>query len=61
MDDRWLTPAQVAERLQVTERTIYAWLSAGALRGAKIGRIWRIPESALQALLDVRMNSREGR
>jgi acetyl-CoA synthetase len=61
LDERLLTPSQVADRLQVTERTIYSWLGAGSLKGIKIGRIWRIPENALQAFLNVQMSKHGGR
>lgn len=49
-----LTPAQVAERLQVTERTVYKWLSNGELPAAKLGRVWRISEQQLQKFIDER-------
>ena len=39
MGDTLLTPEQVAQRLQVTERTVYKWLSEGRLKGTKLGAI----------------------
>ena len=42
MDEKLLTPAQAAERLQVTERTVYQWLRQGKLPGHRLGRLWRI-------------------
>ena len=42
MDEKLLTPAQAAERLQVTERTVYQWLRHGTLPGHRLGRLWRI-------------------
>jgi excisionase family DNA binding protein len=50
-EDVLLTPAQVAARLQVTERTVCDWLKNGGLRGVKLGRIWRVSPSALEALV----------
>ena len=44
-----LTPAQVAQRLQVTERTVAGWLRTGRLPGVKLGRLWRVHPAALQA------------
>ena len=32
---------QVAERLQVTERTVYGWLRRGKLPALKLGRLRR--------------------
>jgi len=46
-----LTPEQVAERLQVKERTVLDWLRAGDLRGLKIGRLWRVPPEDLEKFL----------
>lgn len=48
--DRFLTAEQVAEMMQVHLGTVRAWLRSGQLRGVKVGRVWRVPESALRAL-----------
>jgi excisionase family DNA binding protein len=58
MADTLLTPEQVAQRLQVTERTVYKWLSEGRLKGTKLGRLWRIRPEDLEAYLDP--NGRNG-
>ena len=50
MSTELLTPAQVAKRLRVSERTVYAWLHSGRLSGRKVGRRWRVTEDALAAL-----------
>ena len=44
MNDQALTPAQVAERLQVSLFTVQRWLRQGKLKGFKVGRLWRIKE-----------------
>ncbi len=46
-----LTPAQVAAHLQVTERTVCDWLKKGRLHGVKLGRLWRVPPSAVAELV----------
>lgn len=51
-EKKLLTPAQVAERLQVTERAVYAWLREGRLRGLRAGRLWRVREEDLEAFLN---------
>ena len=51
MNTPLLTPLQVAERLQVSEHTVYGWLRSGRLRGEKVGRLWRVPEEAVEAFL----------
>ena len=52
MNEKLLTPEQVAERLQVTERTVYGWLRRGKLPALKLGRLWRIRPQDLEACLD---------
>ncbi|TMB70116.1 MAG: helix-turn-helix domain-containing protein [Chloroflexi bacterium] len=51
MNEKLLTPEQVAERLQVTERTVYDWLRRGKLPALKLGRLWRIRPEDLEAFL----------
>lgn len=46
-DERLLTIAQVAERLQLTENTIRKYVRAGSLPALKAGRVWRVRESDL--------------
>ena len=47
MAEIYLTPEQVAERLQLSPITIRRQLKRGVLRGIKKGRVWRVPESAV--------------
>ncbi len=51
-----LTPAQIAQRLQLNERTITQWLRKGYLRGFKLGKEWRIYQDDLNAFLEARAN-----
>ena len=41
------TPEEVAERLRVSRRAVYQWLTMGKLVGMKAGQGWRITEDAL--------------
>ncbi len=52
MNEKLLTPAQVAERLQITERTVYEWIRGGRLPALKLGRLWRIRQDELEAFLE---------
>jgi len=52
MNEKLLTPEQVAERLQVTERTVYGWLRRGKLPALKLGRLWRIRPDDLETFLE---------
>lgn len=51
-DPNYLTPAQVAEELQVTVVTVRRWINFGALRASKAGpRRWMVRRSDLDAFL----------
>lgn len=56
MEEKLHTPAQVAERLQVSERTVYRWIDSGELKAVKLGRLWRIQEPDLKDFLNKRSN-----
>ena len=49
--EKMLTAGEIAEALRVSVRTVYNLLEAGALRGVRVGRAWRVPESALQEFI----------
>ncbi len=55
-DKKLLTPTDVANRLQVNERTVTQWLRKGHLRGFKVGKEWRISPDDLQAFLEASAN-----
>ena len=51
-DEQYLTPAQVAEELQVTVVTVRRWIANGELRASKAGpRRWTIRRSDLDSFL----------
>ncbi len=41
---------QAAELLEISPLTLTKWLRVGKIRGVKLGRVWRIPESALDEI-----------
>jgi excisionase family DNA binding protein len=47
----YLTPDDVASRLQVSRQVVYNWINDGRLRAVKAGRTLRIPQYALDAFL----------
>lgn len=49
MDSRLLTPEEVAQRLRISRITVMNHLRSGALKGVKVGRLWRVSEDALAA------------
>jgi excisionase family DNA binding protein len=55
-EQKLLTPAQVADRLQIHERTVTRWLRDGYLRGFKLGKEWRIAPADLNAFIEKHAN-----
>jgi excisionase family DNA binding protein len=50
--DVYLTPEQIAERLQVVVETVYRWLRSGKLRGSRISpKAWRVSERELASFM----------
>ena len=47
-----LTVDEVAKRLKVHNRTVYRRIKEGSLRAVKLGRLWRVPEDALEEYLE---------
>ncbi len=44
------TVQEAAELLSIAPKTLLDWLRAGKVRGVKLGRSWRVPESAIEEL-----------
>ena len=51
-EDFYWTPALLSAKLHVAEKTIWRWISEGRLRAYRVGRLLRIPNSALQEFLE---------
>ncbi len=49
--ERYLSPDEVAQRLNVKPLTVRRWLKSGNLKGLKLGPLWRVRESNLEAFL----------
>ena len=52
MTTDYLTPDEVASRLQVSRQVVYNWINDGRLRAVRAGRTLRIPHFALDAFLE---------
>ena len=44
MSERYITISDAAKILSIHPRTVTRFLSAGKLKGAKVGRSWRLDE-----------------
>ena len=56
-EPRWLTVAQVAERLQVSQETVRRWIRGGQLPVLELGGVktgYRIREDDLADFIDAR-------
>ena|SRR5215212_8432778 len=52
MEERHVPLSTVAGRLGVSERTVRRWIQSGKLKATRPGRDYRIPESAVRALIE---------
>ncbi len=61
--DEYLTVAEVARRLKVTQETVREWLRTDVLHGYNLGGRagWRIPVSDIARLLESRTGKRPPR
>lgn len=55
-DERFYSIEDIAKILNVSDGAVRKWLKAGALKGIKLGRIWRIREGDLDRFLREREN-----
>ncbi|MAT18396.1 helix-turn-helix domain-containing protein [uncultured Schumannella sp.] len=52
-DVRFLTVAEVAEMMRVSNMTVYRMVHAGELPAVRFGRSYRIPESAVSHAIEL--------
>lgn len=57
--ENFFTTEQVANILQVHPFTILKFIKQGKLKGIKLGRVYRIKESEVQAFLDGRSTQKQ--
>lgn len=51
-DVRFLTVAEVADIMRVSKMTVYRLVHAGELPAVRFGRSYRVPESAVSAVVE---------
>ena len=51
------TVPEVARRLQVTGKTVRAWISERKLTAIRVGREWRIREEDIQAFIQQHLST----
>jgi excisionase family DNA binding protein len=55
------TMTQLQENLQTTKVTLYNYIKSGRLKAFKVGRTWRVTESALQEFINESTHKGEGK
>lgn len=55
MVDKLYTTEQVAKLLQIHPLTVLKYIKAGRLKAVKLGRVYRVTETALQKFLEDEM------
>lgn len=55
-DVRFLTVAEVADMMRVSNMTVYRMVHSGELPAVRFGRSFRIPESAVEAAIATPMS-----
>jgi len=51
-DDAYMTPEQVAEKLQLAVETVYRWLRSGKLRGSRMSpKAWRVADRDVRSFM----------
>lgn len=60
MAERMFSPKEVAELWSVDEKTVRRLISRRALRAVKVGRLLRVPDSALSEVAEAQPGSLTG-
>jgi excisionase family DNA binding protein len=56
VDEKLMTIQDVAEYLQIKERTIYGWVQNGKMPGFKLGNAWRFKREDIDLWIEERKN-----
>jgi len=52
--DRLMTLPEVADYLQIAERTVYQWAQSGKIPSFKIGNVWRFQRADIDEWIEER-------
>lgn len=56
----YYSPEDIAKHFNVKPDSVRKWIREGKLKAIKLGRIWRIPEVALQEFIEESMAKGKG-
>lgn len=55
-----ITVDTLCRKLQVSENTAYQLLKTGQLKGFKVGRMWRIPQTSFDSYVSSQLENNKG-
>jgi excisionase family DNA binding protein len=61
MAENMYTVAEVAAHLKLAIRTVREYILEGRIKGVKVGKEWRVPDSDLQGYIDRLKAARNGK
>lgn len=50
-NEKYYSPNDIAMKFSLKPNTVRKWINEGKLKAIKLGDVWRVPESALQAFI----------
>lgn len=51
LNEEVMTAKEIATQLGISDKTVFAWIASGKLRAYKLGRLVRIPVTAVSSLI----------
>lgn len=59
--DNVLTTKEIAEKLKINLKTVDKWLRTGFLKGAKLGKLWRVRETDFEEFMNNKFENAENK
>ena len=59
--EKFYTPEQIAQLLQVNVVTVHRWLRDGKLKSIKLGRLWRVSSENLEEFVHSKTKKEVGK
>lgn len=57
--EQFYTTKEIAEKYKLTPEAVQKWIKEGKLKAIRLGKVWRISESALQDFIKESMEKGE--
>jgi excisionase family DNA binding protein len=51
-EKEYYSPQEIAEKYNLKHRTVLSWIRQGKLKGVKLGDLWRVHRSDLEAFIN---------